>query len=269
MKKYAERRAALLEELDGLRVQVDADARVGTLILDRPPLNIVSYHARSQISAIIEQFGQDDDVAVVVIRGANGVYTSGGDVKGFFDVPRDGMSHLAWNIAAPERCPKPVIAALEKHAFGVGFELALACDFRLATRDTKMGLPEVSIGEIPGSGGVPRLIGLIGATFAKRMVYLGERVDAETAYRWGILTDIADDSAALDAMIASYAKRLAAQSPLALRTAKRVANTAMHSSLSAGLEVEGHAYEKLRDSHDYREGAEAFFEKRKPDYKGE
>lgn len=269
MKKYAERRAALLEQLDGLRVEIDAESRIGSLILDRSPLNIVSYHARSQIAAILEQFGEDEDVAVVVIRGANGVYTSGGDVKGFFKVPRDGMSHLAWNIAAPERCPKPVIAALEKHAFGVGFELALACDFRLATRDTKMGLPEVNIGEIPGSGGVPRLVSLIGPTLAKRMVFLGERVDAETAYQWGILTDIADDGAALDKMVADYARRLAAQSPLALRTAKRVANTAMHASLAAGLEVEGHAYEKLRDSHDYKEGANAFFEKRKPNFKGE
>ncbi len=269
MTDYAERRAAVLKDLDGLRVEVDAKNRIGRLILDRPPLNLVSYPAREQINAIFEEFGKDPDVGVVVIRGAGGVYTSGGDVRGFFDVPRDGMSQLAWNIAAPQRCPKPVICAMEKHAFGVGFELSLACDFRLATRETKMGLPEVTIGQIPGSGGTQRLATLIGLTRAKRMVYLGERVPAETALDWGILTDIADDSDALSELIESYAKRLNALSPLALRTAKRVLNTAHDTSLEAGLEMEGHAYEKLRDSHDYREGADAFFEKRRPDYRGE
>lgn len=269
MEEYAQRRGELLKELDGLRIEVDKEARIGRLVLDRPPLNIVSYKARSQIAAIIEEFGRDEDVGVVVIRGAGGIYTSGGDVKGFFDVPRDGMSHLSWNIGAPERCPKPVICAMEKHAFGVGFELSLACDIRLATKETRMGLPEVTIGEIPGSGGIPRLTNLIGATRATRMIYTGERVPAEQAYAWGILTEVAEDAAGLDEMITSYAKKLNAQSPLALRTAKRVINTSMNASVQVGMELEGHAYEKLRDSYDYTEGANAFFEKRKPVYRGE
>ena len=269
MELYAERRAAVLKELDGLRVEIDAEKRIGWLILDRPPLNIVSYRARAQINAIIEEFGNDDDVGTVVIRGANGLYTSGGDVRGFFKVPRDGMSHLAWNIAAPQRCPKPVICAMEKHAFGVGFELSLACDFRFATKETKLGLPEVTIGEIPGSGGTQRLVNLVGLTRAKRMIYLGERITAQTALDWGILSDLAEDAAALEEMVESYAKRLNAQSPLALRTVKRVLNATHDTSLEIGLELEGHAYEKLRDSYDYKEGAEAFFNKRKPVYKGE
>lgn len=269
MKKYAERRAALLEDLDGLRVEVDAEKKIGWLILDRPPLNIVSYTARSQIAAIFDEFSRDDDVAVIVIRGADGVYTSGGDVRGFFDVPRDGMSHLAWNIAAPTRCGKPVICAMEKYGFGVGFELSLACDFRLATKDTLVGLPEVSIGQMPGSGGTHRLANLIGLTRANLMIYMGERIPAEKALDWGILTDVAEDSDALTAMIEKYCKRLTSLSPLSLRTVKRVLNTTYDTSLEVGLELEGHAYEKLRDSHDYTEGANAFFEKRKADYRGD
>jgi len=269
MKKYAERRAALLEELDGLRVEVDAEKKIGWLILDRPPLNIVSYLARSQIAAIFDEFSRDDDVAVIVIRGADGVYTSGGDVRGFFDVPRDGMSHLAWNIAAPTRCGKPVICAMEKYGFGVGFELSLACDFRLATKDTLVGLPEVSIGQMPGSGGTHRLANLIGLTRANLMIYMGERIPAEKALDWGILTEVAEDGDALTALIEKYAKRLASLSPLSLRTVKRVLNTAYDTSLEVGLELEGHAYEKLRDSHDYTEGAHAFFEKRKANYRGD
>src|SRR5262245_34871011 len=107
-KDYAEQRASVLRNLDGLRYEVDTGKRVGRLWLDRPPLNIVSYRGRSQIRAIMEEFGDDPDVRVVVIRGANGVYSSGGDVKAFPEIERDGMSDLAQNIAAPQRCPKPV-----------------------------------------------------------------------------------------------------------------------------------------------------------------
>ena len=172
-KDYAETRGALLRDLDGLSVEVDAEARIGTLWLDRPPLNIVSYHAREQICAIIEEFDRDDDVGVVVIRGKGGVFTSGGDVKAFPDIPPNGMSDLADNIAAPERCSKPVIAAIEKYCFGVGFELALACDFRLATADSLVALPESAIGQMPGSGGGVRAVRMIGLTRAKDMIITG------------------------------------------------------------------------------------------------
>ena len=97
---YAERRGDILRDLDGLRVEVDEKNRIGYLILDRPPLNIVSFKGRAQIRAIIEAFDEDDDVGVVVIKGANGVFTSGGDVKRFPDVPKNKMSDLADNIGA-------------------------------------------------------------------------------------------------------------------------------------------------------------------------
>ena len=154
---YAQRRGDILRDLDGLRVEVDEKNRIGYLILDRPPLNIVSFKGRAQIRAIIEAFDEDDDVGVVVIKGANGVFTSGGDVKRFPDIPKNKMSDLADNIGAPERCSKPVIAAIEKYAFGVGFELSLACDFRFATSGSLVGLPESAIGQMPGSGGVREL----------------------------------------------------------------------------------------------------------------
>lgn len=268
MTKYAKDRGELLAELDGMRLDIDAAKKVATLTFDRPPLNIVSYKARSQIGALFEELGRDPEVGVVVVRGANGVYTSGGDVRGFFKVPRDGMSHLAWNIGAPERCPKPVICAMEKYAFGVGWELALACDFRLATKETMVALPEITIGQMPGSGGSQRVLRMVGMTRAKDMVLMGRRLQAEEAHRWGLLTEVFADTAALDKGIDSYCARLNALSPLALSSLKRVLNQGQDCSLEAGFDLEGHAYEKLRDSHDYKEGAEAFFEKRKPKYTG-
>jgi 2-oxoglutaroyl-CoA hydrolase len=267
-KDYAELRASVLRDLDGLRYEVDLAKKIGWLRLDRPPLNVVSYRGRSQIAAIMEAFGQDPDVRVVVIRGTNGVYTSGGDVKAFPQIERDGMSHLAWNIAAPERCPKPVVCAMEKYAMGVGLELAMACDIRIATKDTLLALPEVTLGQIPGSGGSQRVARIAGLTRAVDMMMLGRRIPAPEAFQWGLLTRVVEDSAALDQAIDEVVGKLRSMSPLALKTIKRVLNTTYDSSLSVGLEVEGHAYEKLRESEDYKEGIAAFGEKRKPEFKG-
>ena len=264
---YAERRAEVLRELDGLRVEVDAEHKIGYLILDRPPLNIVSYKARSQIRAIIEAFDEDDDVGVVVIKGANGMFTSGGDVKNFPNIPKNKMSDLADNIGAPERCSKPVIAAIEKYAFGVGFELCLACDFRFATEDALVGLPEVTIGQMPGSGGSVRIVRLIGMTRAKDIVMLGKRLSAPEAKDIGLITQVAADAGALQELIQDYTKQLNALAPISLRALKRVLNAAPDTSLKVALEVEGHSYEKLRWTEDYMEGINAFSERRKGQYK--
>lgn len=267
-KDYAEARGALLRDLDGLAVEVDAERRIGTLWLDRPPLNIISYRAREQIRAVIEEFDRDDDVAVVVIRGKGGVFTSGGDVKAFPDIPPNGMSDLADNIAAPERCSKPVIAALEKYCFGVGFELALACDFRLATEDCLVALPESAIGQMPGSGGGVRVVRMAGLTRAKDMIMLGKRIPAPEAKDWGLVTEVVADGGALTAMVDDYAGKLNALAPLSLRTLKRVLNATYDTSLKVAMELEGQSYEKLRGTEDYREGIESFTAKRKAEYKG-
>jgi 2-oxoglutaroyl-CoA hydrolase len=265
---YAGQRAEILRDLDGLRVEVDVEQRIGHLILDRAPLNVVSYRGRAQIRAIIEAFEEDPDVGVVVIRGANGVFSSGGDVKKFPEIPKNKMSDLADHIGAPERCAKPVIAALEKYAFGVAFELSLACDFRLATADCLVGLPEISIGQMPGSGGSVRIARLAGMTRAKDMVMLGQRIPATQAVDWGIVTAVADDADSLGALVEDYAKKLNAMAPISLQSLKRVLNAAPDSSLKVALEVEGHAYEKLRWTEDYIEGINAFSDKRKAEYKG-
>ncbi len=267
-KDYAEQRASILRDLDGLHYEVDAKRKVGFLWLDRPPLNVLSYRGRSQVNAIMEAFGQDPDVRVVVIRGKGGVYTSGGDVKAFPQIELDGMSHLAWNIASPERCPKPVICVLEKYAMGVGLELAMACDFRIATKETLLALPEVTLGQIPGSGGSQRVARIAGLTRAADMMMLGRRIPAPEAHAWGLVTRVAEDTAALDKILDEMIDTLTKMSALALKTVKRVLNTAYDTSLSVGFEVEGHAYEKLRETKDYKEGIAAFSERRKPNFNG-
>src|SRR5262245_28314422 len=267
-KDYAEVRGSVLKNLDGLHYEVDAQKKVGWLWLDRPPLNVVSYRGRSQIAAIMECFGQDPDVRVVVIRGNNGIYTSGVAVKAFPQIERDGMSQLAWNIASPERCPKPVICAMEKYAMGVGLELAMACDIRVATKDTLLALPEVTLGQIPGSGGSQRVARIAGLTRAVDMMMLGRRIPAPEAQAWGLVTRVVDDAAALERILDDLINTLTEMSPIALATVKRVLNTSYDTSLNVGFEVEGHAYEKLRESSDYKEGIAAFTEKRKANFTG-
>jgi 2-oxoglutaroyl-CoA hydrolase len=267
-KDYAEQRASILRNLDGMSYEVDENLKVGTLWLDRPPLNVISYRGRSQINALMEAFGADPDVRVVVIRGKNGIYTSGGDVKAFPSIERDGMSHLAWNIAAPERCPKPVICVLEKYAMGVGLELAMACDIRIASKETVLALPEVTLGQIPGSGGSQRIARIAGLTRAVDMMMLGRRIPASEALDWGLVTRVADNAAGLNLILDEMISTLTKMAPLALKTVKRVLNTAYDTSLTVGFEVEGHAYEKLRESGDYKEGIAAFSEKRKPKFTG-
>src|SRR5213078_773792 len=127
-----------------------------------------------------------------------------GDIAGFLEREPEELSRLAWNVAAPERCPKPVIAKLRGFAFGVGLELALACDFRIASDDAELGLPEVRIGMIPGSGGTQRLARLIGLGRAKDLVMRGRRIRAQEAHALGLVTEVvgADDlDAAVDRLV--------------------------------------------------------------------
>ena len=149
-------------------------------------MNVVSFRGRSQIAKLIAAMDEDPDIRVIVIRGANGLYSSGGDIAGFLKVGRDGMHDLAWNVAAPERAKKPVIAAIEKWAMGVSFELALACDFRLVTENTQLALPEINLGITPGSGGTVRIAHLAGLTRAKEMIMRGRRITAREAFDWGL-----------------------------------------------------------------------------------
>jgi 2-oxoglutaroyl-CoA hydrolase len=258
-----------MSEHDGFRVERDAERGVATITLDVPgKLNRVSMPARDELRAVFEEFDRDAEVRFVVLAGAGGSFTAGGDIPGFLERSAWQVSRLAENVAAPERCTKPVVAVLQGYCFGVGLELALACDFRIAADDLQLAFPEVTIGMIPGSGGTQRLARLVGLGRAKDIVMRGRRVSAGEALALGLVTEVvpADE---LESAVGRLLDELARLSPLALAMAKRVLNLAYDGPLRTGLELEGLAYGLLRQSHDFREGVAAFTEKRKPEFRGE
>lgn len=256
-----------LAALDGFRVEIDVEHERADVVLDRPPLNVISMPQRDQLRLVFEALDEDPRVRIVVLRAVGEHFSSGGNIKGFIEASPEHVSKLAWNIAAPTRCAKPVIAANRGYCFGVGFELSLACDFRLASETCLYALPEQRLGQIPGSGGSARLQKIVGITRTKDIVMRSKRISGRQACDWGIATEcVADDK--LEAATAALVEELRSFAPLAQRTAKKLLNDTEDSSLSIAIELEGHCYSRLRASEDFREGVEAFHAKRPPKFRG-
>ena len=256
-----------LAELDGFRVEIDPGRERADIILDRPPYNVVSMPQRDQLRLVFETLDADPRVRVIVVRSVGEHFSSGGYIKGFMEASPEHVSKLAWNIAAPARCEKPVIAANRGYCFGVGFELSLACDFRIASETCQYALPEQRLGQIPGSGGSARLQKIVGITRTKDIVMRSKRIPARQAYDWGIATECVPDGE-LEAATDALADELRSFSPLAQRTAKKLLNDTEDATLSIAIELEGHCYSRLRSSDDFREGVAAFHEKRPARFQG-
>lgn len=255
-------------ELDGFSVHIDAARERADIVLKRPPLNVIHMVQREQLRVVFEALDADERVRVIVLRSEGEHFSSGGDIRGFLESSPETVSKLAWNIAAPARCGKPVIAAARGYCFGVGFEISLACDFRLVTPTTLYALPEQKLGQIPGSGGSARLQKMVGITRTKDIVMRSRRISGKQAADWGVATECVSDTeleSATDALV----DELRSFSPLAQRTAKKLLNDTEDSPLSIAIELEGHCYSRLRSSEDFREGVEAFHAKRRPKFTGQ
>jgi 2-oxoglutaroyl-CoA hydrolase len=261
------RRAALLKSLDGFGVEIDEARERADIVLDRPPLNIIAMPQRDQLALVFDELDHDERVRIIVLRARGEHFSSGGNIKGFMEATPEAVSELARNVAAPARCKKPVVAQVRGFCFGVGFELALACDFRICSETAQFALPEQRIGMIPGSGGSIRLLHMIGIQRAKDMTFRSRRVSGAEAKAWGMVLDCVPDDR-LEATVDEFVEELRGFSPLAQRTIKGVLNAAQNTTLEAGIEIEGQAYGRLRCSEDFKEGVAAFHEKRKAAFKG-
>ena len=254
-------------DLDGFRVEIFPALERADIILARPPMNTISMAQRDQLRQAFEALDEDARVRVIVLCAEGEHFSSGGYIRGFLDASPEHVSRLAWNIAAPARCTKPVIAANRGYTFGVGFEISLACDFRVVSETCRYALPEQKLGQIPGSGGSARLQKIVGITRTKDIVMRSKRIPGRQALEWGIATEcVADDQ--LEATVDVLADELRSFSPIAQRTAKKLLNDTEDSTLSIAIELEGHCYSRLRQSDDFREGVEAFHQKRAPQFRG-
>ncbi|MBV8825195.1 MAG: enoyl-CoA hydratase/isomerase family protein [Bradyrhizobiaceae bacterium] len=256
-----------LATLDGFRVEIDAEHERADVVLDRPPLNVIAMPQRDQLRLVFEALDEDARIRIIVLRAVGEHFSSGGNIKGFIEASPEHVSKLAWNVAAPARCTKPVIAANRGYCFGVGFELSLACDFRLVSETCFYALPEQRLGQIPGSGGSARLQKIVGITRTKDIVMRSRRIPGRQAYEWGIATECVTDHQ-LEAATEALVDELRSFAPLAQRTAKKLLNDTEDSSLSIAIELEGHCYSRLRTSEDFREGVEAFHAKRPAKFRG-
>jgi enoyl-CoA hydratase/carnithine racemase len=241
-------------------LRVERRGAVATLWIDRQPkMNTMTVAMRNEFPGLFAGLEADESVRVVVIRGAGGkAFSAGGDVAEFLTLAPADLELWGDTLTSAERCRKPVIAAIDGFTMGAGLELAVACDFRIATLRSEFAFPEIRLGMIPGSGGSQRALRLIGMTRAKLFMMTGQRIGAERAEAWGLITQAVD----------ALARELAERAPLALRTLKMVINRGAEAPLETALELERKSYAWLRSTHDYAEGVTSFLEKRPPKYLG-
>lgn len=244
---------------------------VTVIRLSNPPLNLVSKAVTTALGEALTRIEQDESVRAVVLAGAGErAFSAGSDVKEFPALQgRVGEGKLvAENVVYDQLATLavPTVAAIEGDALGGGLELALCCDLRVAAATARLGMPEVRLGVMPGSGGTQRLPRLIGLARAKELILLGEIIDADTALSFGLVNRVVPDGQA-EAVALDFAVTLASRGPVAVREAKGVLNTTLDGSRAGGQADELAASERVFASEDMLEGFAAFIEKRSPEFK--
>ncbi|QQE74384.1 enoyl-CoA hydratase/isomerase family protein [Brevibacillus composti] len=256
-------------------VRFERDGHLGIITLNRPDeLNALNYETLERLGDLIEQVRLDSkEIRVVIVKAEGRAFCAGADLKERRTLTEQQVRRNVRKIrdvfTALERLPQPTIAMINGFAFGGGFELALACDFRYAVADAKMGLTEVSLGIIPGAGGTQRLSRLIGPSKAKELILTARRITAEEACQFGFVSAVAADLAELEKLARGLAEEILANAPLAVYQAKAAIDRGSSVDLQTGLDLETMCYEVIIPTKDRLEALEAFREKRKPVFTGE
>lgn len=249
---------------------------VATVTFTRAPTNSFVASTYEQLSDVVADLESDDRVrAVVFASGVDGIFMSGGDIAAMADYDRRrgtsarkvDLVHATFDRV--QRLATPTVAALTGHALGGGCEFALCNDFRIMARGrARIGLPETTLGIVPGGGGTQRLARLVGRGVATEMLMLGRRLDADEAVAVGLVHEACDTPEQVTTRAIELARDLAGRAPVALRMVKRALNDGVDGDLPAGLAVEREAVVEVLGTEDAREGARAFLDKRPPRFRG-
>lgn len=249
---------------------VTRQGRVLHLTLNRPAArNALNNGLLSELATTLEAAADDREISVCVISGNERFFAAGADLNEMAE--KDLVATL--NDIRPQlwgrinTFSKPLIAAVNGYALGAGCELALLCDVVIAGENARFGLPEITLGIMPGAGGTQRLIRSVGKSLASKMVLTGESITARQALAAGLVSDVYPESLTLEYALQQGAL-MARHSPLALQAAKQALRQSQEVALQAGLTQERQLFTLLAATEDRREGIDAFLQKRTPDFKG-
>jgi enoyl-CoA hydratase len=244
---------------------------IGTITLNRPKsMNSLNSVLLGELNHVFNEMAADGDVKVVIITGSDKFFAAGADINEIANISTPAEAHdflKTDNIFHKlEDFDKPVIALVCGLALGGGCELAMACDLRIAAENAMFGQPEIRIGVIPGGGGTQRLPRLIGVTKAKELLYTGDNIDAQEAYRLGLVNKVAPLASAMEEA-RNLALKISRQPAMALRATKLAINGGMNMDIKSAMAYESRCFENLFSTEDQKEGTRAFLEKRKPVFK--
>ncbi|MER7919828.1 MULTISPECIES: enoyl-CoA hydratase-related protein [unclassified Streptomyces] len=246
-----------------MTVTLDVAEGVGTLRLDRPPMNALDVATQDRLRELAEEATRRDDVRAVVIYGGERVFAAGADIKEMQNMDHTAMvlrsRGLQDAFTAVARIPKPVVAAVTGYALGGGCELALCADYRIAADNAKLGQPEILLGLIPGAGGTQRLPRLVGPSKAKDLIFTGRMVKADEALAIG-LVDRVVPAAEVYEQAHTWAARLAQGPAVALRAAKEAVDVGLETDIDTGLAVERNWFAGLFATEDRERGMRSFVE---------
>ena len=248
---------------------IESDGHVGTITLHRPKaLNAINATLTSELVTALEAFEADPEIRCIVLAGSDKAFAAGADItelaeQSFIDVFNADDSKLPQRM---EKVRKPVVAAVAGYVLGGGCELAMMCDFVLAAENAKFGLPEITLGTIPGAGGTQRLTRFVGKSKAMEMVLTGRMMDAQEAERVGLVSRVVPTNDLLDE-VAKVAERIASMSLPMVIMAKEAVRRAYETTLSEGVRFEHKLFQATFATEDRREGMNAFVEKRQPNFK--